>query len=119
MDYNREYRYDIIININIYHYENTMSDQPPNYSFDRFSPSPPFSGTPSTTTKTLGGTCFHQVKMPTKEAKEDDAHDATQDTNEDHHALAKKKKLSSELMEVFSFDKSESKVTNFAMENVG
>ena len=33
--------------------------------------------------------------MPTKEAKEDDAHDATQDTNEDHHALAKKKKLSS------------------------
>ena len=30
--------------------------------------------------------------MPTKEAKEDDAHDATQDTNEDHHALAKKKK---------------------------
>jgi len=39
--------------------------------------------------------------MPTKEAKEDDAHDATQDTNEDHHALAKKKNLSSELMEFF------------------
>ena len=47
--------------------------------------------------------------MPTKEAKEDDAHDATQDTNEDHHALARKKN-SAQLMEFFSFDKSESKV---------
>ncbi len=36
----------------------------------------------------FGRTCFHQVEMPTKEAKEDDAHDATQNTNEDHHALA-------------------------------
>ena len=56
---------------------------------------PPFSGIRSTTTdheNFEGRTCFHQVKMPTKEAKEDDAHDATQDTNEDHHALAKKKK---------------------------